>query len=117
MKLYHATNYENVKSILENGFDLKKVKIRFINGYAISFMDNLNRLKQYFGNSINKLAILQVDFNGKIEDSTNLKNISGANYIDYTNKLIRIGKIDAVRLNDGLVYVYNISKISNIELI
>lgn len=114
-KLYHATEGDNAFQILTYGFDLKKINVRFINGYAISFMNNIHRLYSYFGKNIENLSILEVDFFGEIFESTEI-NINAINAIDYTNKAIKNG-IDAVHLNNGLVYVYNLQKIKNIKLL
>ena len=140
MELFHMTKKENVDSILRNGFDITKVRPRWMNDYAISFMKKKNDALGFFtkgrfsGNEEidSNLVLLKCKFIGTIisQDATDKIEINSNVYDRKSGRMIRLNnleiakiytekilqhKIDAVEAGNA-IYVYNPKTIKNIQI-
>lgn len=87
IRAYHVTKRENAESILKNGFDLRKVKPRWINDYAVSLSKGKQDSVDYFsrvdpktnkpiGMDTSKYALLEVTLKGRIGGHDDVKGFS-----------------------------------------
>jgi len=76
--MYHLTTLDNAKSILKNGFDIKKSKSAAF-GKGINLTDNIEHLKHYYSKLKKNTVIIclvkynKLKFNTPIEDEEFLK--------------------------------------------
>ncbi len=118
VKLYHGTSAGNAAAILANGFELRLIKPRWQNDYAVSTLTSPKAILKYFGNKPG-LQIIEMTFEGNMEDMANVPRCpSGFTAPEYTNMLTTSG-VDAVILSGPgarQVFVYNVSALSNLRL-
>lgn len=76
--MYHITSFRNAKNILENGFDLKKIKSAAF-GRGINLTNDIQHLKHYYS-KFNKNTVImcmvkynKLKYNTSIEDEEFLK--------------------------------------------
>ena len=119
MRLYHGTTVKAAESILQHGFDLHRVKPRWVNDYAVSTLTNPKAVQRYFGDSPGKV-VLEMTFRGNMSTVEEVQIAAGLERRpeDYTRAVIKAG-IDAVLL-DGTgarqVFVYNVKALSDIHV-
>jgi hypothetical protein len=110
--LYHGvTDIKNVDVILKSGFSLQFVKPRYKTDYAISAAKSYQSARNWMGKDS---MILQFKYSGTITKTPpeiDTKKISAQ---EYTKKMLSMN-IDAVDAG-GAIFIYNIKKISNIEV-
>jgi hypothetical protein len=119
MTLYHGVrNPDNVKKILAGGFKLIYIKPRWANDYAVSAAKSKKAVEAFFGRR--EIIVLKFKFKGnvwkgdKFETLDSVVGIIAGSPQQYTRDVVRYG-IDASDLGKQ-VFVYNIKKISNIEI-
>lgn len=119
LTLYHGVkNNDNVKKILDGGFKLIYIKPNWVNDYAISATKSKASVQKFFGNRPN-IVVLKFKFKGAVwkgDQWDSLKDEIGSfagSPQQFTRDVVRNG-IDAA--DQGYVYIYNPSKISNIEI-
>ena len=125
MTLYHGVkNPDNVKKILDNGFNLIYVEPLWINDYAVSAAKSKKNVLKFFGRDV---VVLKFKFRGNVWKGGQFETLSRSVGIlaqtamgqkadpkRFTRDVIRHG-IDASDQGQT-VYVYNVNKISNIEI-
>jgi hypothetical protein len=120
--LYHGTKEKNVKNILKSGFNLLYIKPRYVNDYAISALTTKKAVDQYM--SPNNV-VLKFKFSGNVYFYEYMSSGPYAaefsrNAKDYTRIMLKEG-IDAARIYSERgpyqYYVYNVKKISNIQVV
>ena len=120
--LYHGTPAKNVDKILKSGFSLSYIKPRWVNDYAISAMTTIKAVERYMRPGI---ATLKFKFSGNVYfyeymGSGPYEGEFSSNARDYNRKMLSAG-IDASRLHSERgpyqYYVYNVKKISNIQVV
>jgi hypothetical protein len=119
LTLYHGVKKaDNVKKILDKGFNLIYIKPNWVNDYAISATKSKASVKKFFGNRPN-MVILKFKFRGNVWQGDrwdSLKDDIGSfasNPQQLTRDIVKAG-VDAA--DQGYVYIYNPKKISNIEI-
>lgn len=119
MTLYHGVKKaENVKKILDGGFNLIYVKPNWLNDYAVSATKSKASVLKFFGNKPG-IVVLKFKFKGNVwkgDQWDNLKSEIGSfasSHQQFTRDVIKAG-IDAA--DQGYVYIYNPKKIFNIEI-
>lgn len=121
MTLYHGVkDPSKLKNIMKMGFDLSYIKPNWTNDYAISALKSKSEIQKYFPNKV--IPILKFKFIGSLWKSSgsfdSIDSDLGVYEDDpkkYSREIINSG-VDAVELGGGLVYIYNLKKISKIEL-
>ena len=122
-KQYHVTKWENVQPILEEGFDLKYVRPRWRNDYAVSLSKGLKPALDFFTGSgqyfnLDKYALLEVTVKGRFANEYDVRrdiNFAGSSAQEYTRNFISSG-YDAYDMSGGL-YVYNPRAITRIRVV
>lgn len=120
--LYHGTPAKNVDKILKSGFSLSYIKPRWVNDYAISALTTIEAVERYMRPGI---ATLKFKFSGNVYfyeymGSGPYEGEFSSNARDFNRKVLAAG-IDASRLYSERgpyqYYVYNVKKISNIQVV
>ena len=120
--LFHGTPEKNVDKILKSGFSLSYIKPRWVNDYAISALTTRKAVEKYMRPGI---VTLKFKFSGNVYfyeymGSGPYEGEFSSNARDYNRKMLAAG-IDASRLHSERgpyqYYVYNVKKISNIQVI
>ena len=120
--LYHGTPDKNVDKILKSGFNLSYIKPRWVNDYAISALTTKKGVEKYMRPGI---SILKFKFSGNVYfyeymGSGPYEGEFSSNARDYNRKMLAAG-IDASMLHSERgpyqYYVYNVKKISNIQVV
>ena len=119
LTLYHGVkNADNVKKILDKGFNLIFIKPRWINDYAVSATKSKASVKKFFGNRPD-VIVLKFKFRGNVwkgDQWDSLKDEVGSfasSPQQLTRDIVKAG-VDAA--DQSCVYIYNPKKISNIEI-
>jgi len=121
--LYHVATHEKVKSLLQNGFDITKVKTRWTNDYAMSLNSSkrLDKAMEYFTPNVkgsmldtSKYWIVAVTVRGRFFDPRydDPVGYGARSPQEYTRRVIRAG-YDA----SENVFVYNPQAITRIHLV
>jgi hypothetical protein len=118
--LYHGVrDPKTLKSILDGGFDLKYVKPRWENDYAVSALMSKKAVSKYMKA---EMPILKFKVKGNVWKSEGQFDslasdlgIMASDPVDFNRKVLKAG-VDAAILGGGLVYVYNVKAISGIEV-
>ena len=120
--LYHGTSEKNVDKILKSGFSLSFIKPRWTNDYAVSALTTKKAVEKYMRPGT---VILKFKFSGNVYNYEYFGSGPDAaqfssNARDYTRKVVGSG-IDASKIYSERgpyqYYVYNIKKISNIQVV
>ncbi len=113
--MYHGVKKaENVQKILNQGFKLINIKPRWVNDYAVSAVKSKAAVLKYFGRDI---AVIKFKFSGNMWSGDRWDtpiDTFASRPQDYTRDILKEG-IDAVDLG-GQYFVYNVKKISNVEV-
>lgn len=115
--LYHVTTKDNLESISKNGFDLSKVKPRWMNDYAVSLSTTQADAEKFFskpGQSLDdKYVVLAVRVKGRFAPSNKSPVMSATGPKDYTKQMIANG-VDGLAMN-AAYYIHNPSSIQSIR--
>ena len=120
--LYHGTKSENVDKILKSGFSLSYIKPRWVNDYAISALTTKKAVEKYMrpGTSVLKFKFSGVVYFYEYFGEGPYAASFSSNAQDYNRKVVAAG-IDAARIYSERgpyqYYVYNVKKISNIQVV
>ena len=121
LTLYHGVkNAKNVDKILKSGFKLIYINPQWQNDYAISAVKTKKQVTDFFGREV---VVLKFKFSGNVYMLDKFETV-GSEYVgfpstpqQYTRNIVKEG-IDAVSLHGGIQYfIYNIKKISNIQVV
>ncbi|RKX20216.1 MAG: hypothetical protein DRP51_06050 [Candidatus Zixiibacteriota bacterium] len=119
MTLYHGVrDSSNVKRILDKGFSLFYIKPRWVNDFAVSAAKSKKNVIKFFGNS--NIVVLKFKFRGNVWKGARFETLgseinSFANTpVEFTRAAVQAG-IDASD-QGHTVFIYNLKKISNIEI-
>lgn len=119
MRLYHGTTQARAEAILRDGFDLNRIKSRWVNDWAVSVLTSPTAILKYFGNKPG-MVVLEMTFRGTVAELSDVQHIGSmaASPQDY-NRRVRAEGIDAVALAGSgarQVFVYNPATLSSIHI-
>jgi len=118
MTLYHGVrDTDNVKKILDGGFKLIYVRPRWVNDYAVSAAKSKKAVLKFFGRDI---VVLKFKFRGNVWKGARFETLSSwiNSFSRESRKFTRDVLSAGIDASDQghTVFIYNVKKISNIEI-